>query len=317
LGIDHETTVSLRMTKGALSRPEDRRDPTADRRSVSEQIHRHLDRLTPTERKPARLLLANYPVVGLEPLASFARRAEVSHPTILRLIAKLGYDGYADFQAALRAELEARHQSPLTKRHEDGTEPPGSQDFLDRFADAACNNIRQSMAAVPRSEFEGVLELLGESRNSLYLIGGRFTDPVAIYAYMHLRVLRPRVQHVSGPPLSWSEYLLDMDRRTVLLVFDIRRYQDEVVRFAYEAAERGARIVLFTDNWLSPIASHAEHVLASRIQVPSSWDSVAAMTTLVEALIAALNNREWGKMKDRIRELERMRSRFESGDDDA
>ncbi len=282
--------------------------------SVAETIHRCLDRLTPTERKPARLLLANYPVVGLEPLANFARRAEVSHPSILRFIAKLGFTGYADFQAALRSELEARLKSPLAKRHEDGAEAAGTDDLLAQYAEAAAENIRQSVASMPRSEFEGTLELLGEPKNTLYLLGGRFTDAVASYMYMHLRVLRPRVYHVSGPPVSWSEYVLDMDRRSVVFVFDIRRYQDDLIRFADEAAGRGARIVLVTDNWLSPIAAHAEYVLAARIEVPSNWDSVVAMMTLMEALIAALNNRQWPRLEGRIRELERMRSHFESGE---
>ena len=286
----------------------------AHRPSVAELIHRRLDQLTPTERKPARLLLANYPVIGLEPLAGFARRAEVSHPSVLRFIAKLGFSNYAEFQSELRTELAARFESPLTKRHEDGTGPADDADFLDRFAGAACDNIRESMAALPRAEFEGTLALLGDSRNTLYLAGGRFTDPVATYAYMHLRVLRPRVHHVSGPPVSWSEYVLDMDRHAVVLVFDIRRYQDDIIRFAREAAGRGARIVLVTDQWLSPIASEAEHVLATRIEVPSSWDSVVAMTTLIEALIAALNNRKWSRLKGRIRELERMRTHFETGE---
>lgn len=280
--------------------------------SVAELVHRHLGRLTPTERKPARLLLANYPVVGLEPLASFARRAGVSHPSILRFIAKLGFEGYSGFQAALRAELEARLESPLARHHGEGTEPPGSEDFLDRFAAAACENIRQSVASLPRGEFVKVLGLLGDERKTLYLLGGRFTDPIATYAYMHLRVLRPRVQHVSGPPVSWPEYLLDMDRRAVLLVFDVRRYQHDVVRFAQEAARRRAHVILVTDQWLSPIASAAQHVLAARIQVPSSWDSVAAIVTLLEALIAALNNRKWSRLEDRIRELEERRSQFES-----
>lgn len=294
--------------------PEARAEPA--RTSVAELIHRHLDRLTPSERKPARLLLANYPVVGLEPLARFAHRAEVSHPSILRFIAKLGFDGYASFQAALRAELEARLESPLTKRHEDGTEAPDQADFLDRFAEAARENIRHSVAALPRGEFEGVLGLLGDRRNSVYLLGGRFTDPIVTYAYMHLRVLRPGVNHVSGPPVSWPEYLLDMDRRAVVVVVDIRRYQDDVVRFARDAAERGAHVVLVTDQWLSPIASVATHVLAARIEVPSSWDSVAAITTLIEALIAALNNRTWTRLKGRIRELERLRTHYEGNDVD-
>jgi len=288
-------------------------DPAADadRTSVAELIHRFQDQLTPTELKPARLLLANYPVVGLEPLARFAERAQVSHPSILRFIAKLGFGGYAEFQAALRAELEARLESPLTKHHEETGADTGSGDFLDQFAATTCNNIRQSVAALPRSEFDGAVGLLGDMRNTLYLLGGRFTDPVATYAYMHLRALRPRVHHISGPPMSWSEYVVDMDRRSVLLVFDIRRYQEEVIRLARMAAEREARIILVTDQWLSPIASSAEHVLAARVGVPSSWDSVAAPMTLVEALIAALNNRKWPRVKDRIRDLERMRSHFE------
>lgn len=283
----------------------------ADGTSVAELIHRHLNELTPTERKAARLLLANYPVVGLERLATFAQRADASHPSILRFIAKLGFDSYAGFQDALRSELEDRLKSPLAKRHQQPVEPEADGDFLARYAEAVCDNIRQSVASLPRPEFEGALKLLADDGNTVYLLGGRFTDAVATYAYMHLRVLRPHVQHVSGPPVSWSEYVLDMDRRAVLLVFDIRRYQEDVVRFAHEAAERGARLILVTDNWLSPIAGHAEHVLTARIEVPSSWDSVVALNTLVEALIAALNNRRWSELKERIGELERMRSHFE------
>lgn len=36
-----------------------------------------------------------------------------------------------------------------------------------------------------------------------------------------------------------------------------------------------------------------------------------ALNTLVEALIAALNNRRWSQLEGRIHELERMREHFE------
>ena len=62
--------------------------------SIAESIRQGLARLTPTERKPAMALLANYPVPGLETVAQFARRAGVSGPTILRLVAKLGFASY-------------------------------------------------------------------------------------------------------------------------------------------------------------------------------------------------------------------------------
>lgn len=282
-----------------------------DNPSVAERIHRRLDQLTRAERKPARVLLANYPLAGLDPLAEFAGRAGVSHPTILRFVAKLGFSGYPPFQATLRDELKARLKSPLAKRGPPEALPAGAgqQDFLSRFADAVCDNIRQSIAALPRAEFDAVLTLLADTGNTVYVLGGRFTDAIATYFYRHLRVLRARVQHVTGPPVSWSEYLLDMDRDAVLVVFDVRRYQDEVVQFAAEAAGRGACVLLVTDQWLSPIASAARHVLAMRIEVPSNWDSAGALTALAEALIAALSNRHWGRFETRIRELEGLRAR--------
>lgn len=280
--------------------------------SVAEQIHAHFNQLTRAERKAARLMLKNYPVAGLDSLPELARRSEVSHPTILRLVAKLGYSGFPHFQATLREELEARFMSPLGKSRDDGqAEPTGGDDnFLTRFAQTACDNIRQSAAMLPVSEFEGAASLLLDSNRTTYLLGGRFTDSIATYLYMHLRVLRPRVAHVTGPPVSWSEYLLDMDGRSVLVVFDIRRYQDDVVAFAGEAARRGARVVLVTDQWLSPIAGVATHVLPTRVEVPSSWDSTSAIVVLVEALIARVNNRKWAQLADRIAELEQLRERL-------
>src|ERR1700676_437645 len=83
--------------------------------TIAEVIRQGLERLTPTERKAARILLANYPVPGLQTVALFAKQAEVSHPTILRLVSKLGFDSYSAFQQTLRDELEARLRSPLTK----------------------------------------------------------------------------------------------------------------------------------------------------------------------------------------------------------
>lgn len=285
-------------------------EPAGESWSVAEQIHACFGQLAPAERKAARLLLTNYPVAGLDSLPELARRSAVSHPTILRLISKLGYSGFPAFQTALREELGARLMSPLGKPRDRSPNSSGASNFLAHFAETACDNIRQSAAMLPVSEFEGTVSLLLESARSVYLLGGRFTDSIATYLYMHLRVLRPSVAHITGPPVSWSEYLLDIDEGAVLVVFDIRRYQDDVVAFANEAAGRGARVVLFTDQWLSPIAGVATHVLPVRIEVPSSWDSSSAMLVLVEALIARVNNHEWDDLAERIAELEQLRARL-------
>lgn len=282
--------------------------------SIAESIRQGLGRLTPTERKPAMALLANYPVPGLETVAQFAKRAGVSGPTILRLVAKLGFASYPRFQQALRDELELRLQPPLAKApaaRQGGRRADG--DFLNRYGRAIIANIERSLSEVPRSEFKGALALLSDRRRRISLVGGRFTASLALQFYLHLRELRPQVQLVSGQTATWVEHLLDVGRKDVLIVFDIRRYQDDVVRFSQEAAALGADIVLFTDHWLSPIAAAARHVFALRTTLPSSWESFAALSALTEVMVARLQELNWGDASQRMERLEKIRNRLKSG----
>lgn len=277
--------------------------------TVAEGIRHRYDELTPTERKPAQTLLANYPFAGLETVAKFAERADVSGPTILRLVGKLGFSGYAEFQQELRDELQAQLQSPLTRRPGAGGKgTAGRAGFLGRFGDAVTDNIRQTIASVHRSEFDAVVELLSDTRRPVHTIGGRFTGPVAEYLYQHLHTLRPNVLSIGGPESNWRNHLLDTGRRHVVLAFDIRRYQTDVIRFAEESAQRGATVVLFTDQWLSPISGVARHLLTARVAVPSSWDSSAGLFVLVEAIIARVSERLWPTASRRVEGLDRLLS---------
>jgi DNA-binding MurR/RpiR family transcriptional regulator len=79
-----------------------------------------------------------------------------------------------------------------------------------------------------------------------------------------------------------------------------------MLEFAASARERGARIVLITDQWISPIARIALHSLPLRIEAPSSWDSNIVPLFVAEALIAATVNTRWPQTQARIRELERL-----------
>lgn len=280
--------------------------------SIAQTIRQSLGRLTATERKPALALLANYPVPGLEPVAQFAKRAGVSGPTILRLVAKLGFNSYPRFQQALRDELELRGQAPLAKI---GARPLGqwpSGDIYSQYGRAIVSNIETSLGEVPRSEFTGTLELLADRSRRISLLGGRFSGSVALQFYLHLRELRPRVQLIGGQTATWVEHLLDIGSKDVLIVFDIRRYQDDVIRFAREAAAQGADIVLFTDQWLSPIAAVARHVFALRTAIPSSWESFGAPSALTEILTACLQSKSWGEARQRMHRLEKIRSRLGS-----
>jgi DNA-binding MurR/RpiR family transcriptional regulator len=102
--------------------------------------------------------------------------------------------------------------------------------------------------------------------------------------------------------------MIEIGRRDVIVVFDIRRYQDDIVALSEAASKQGATIVLLTDPWLSPIARVARHVLPAHVTAPSNWDSCAGLLLLVEALVSAVTSRLWTTAKARMEAVERLRS---------
>ena len=271
--------------------------------TVAAVLHDRMAELPPSERRAAQTLLSNYPFAGLETASEFAARAGVSAPSILRLCSRLGHGSYLDFQKKLRAELEARLQSPLAKEVASG----GPDRRSVHFARLAAANVTATAEALSDADFEGIVALLADPRRRIHLVGGRFGDALARYFASHLRILRPAVSHVAQQPGAWAELAVDMDRRDVLVCFDIRRYQEDVVRLAEAVAKRRATVVLFTDQWLSPIAKVASHIVAARVRVPSRWDSAVATMALVEAILAAVTERVWPEAAGRMGDIEALR----------
>jgi DNA-binding MurR/RpiR family transcriptional regulator len=121
-----------------------------------------------------------------------------------------------------------------------------------------------------------------------------------------LQIIRPNVTLLGSSANVWPQYLLDMDESSILVLFDIRRYERNILRLATLAHDRGCRIVLFTDQWGSPITRVADHVFHALVEVPSSWDSTIAIMLVLEALIAEIQRSGWDQSRKRIEELEAM-----------
>lgn len=274
------------------------------RASVAELINERIDTMPPGERSAAQMLIANYPMLGLKTVAEFSAQAGVSSPTILRFVNRLGFQSYPDFQACLQDELAAQLQSP----HHRNEQPDKDSDMIYPAVEHTLDNIRESFRHLGRKQLQQVVAALCNSRGNVYLVGGRFTDPIAQYMAAHMSIIRPHVFHLAGQESAWGDRLLDMGRRDVLVVFDIRRYQDSLLKLAEKARRRNVGVILITDQWLSPIARVAYHVLAGRTAVPSTWDSSAALFVLSETIIREMTRALEKDSAARIAELEALRA---------
>ena len=271
--------------------------------SIAELIAARIEAMPAGERRAAQALIANYPMIGLKTVADFSARAGVSSPTILRFVSRIGFQNYAEFQSALNDELAEQLQSPAS-RSQTRKPTPGEQAPL---LAATIDNINETFRHLSGRQIADIADLLAEPRQRIHLLGGRFTDPLAAYTAAHLSIVRAGVYHLSGQESLWRDRLIDMGRRDILMIFDIRRYQDSLVRLAEKAQKRGVRVVLLTDQWLSPIARFATHVIAGRTAVPSAWDSSASLFVVCERLLAEVTARSGEAAAARLRDVEALR----------
>jgi DNA-binding MurR/RpiR family transcriptional regulator len=137
----------------------------------------------------------------------------------------------------------------------------------------------------------------------VHIAGGRLSGTLAQTFYLHLQMIRRDVFMIP-PRASWTHSVLDLLPGDTLILFDIRRYENATLLLAEMAHERGVEVVLFTDQWRSPIQKVATYTFAARIAVPSAWDSGVALLLLVESMIAKIQEDQWETVKARTDELE-------------
>ena len=271
---------------------------------VVEIVRQRLDTLSPAERRLARVLVASYPIAGLESVARFAERAGVSPPTVTRFISKLGFRGYPEFQESLRHEVQARLSSPLTRYRDE----PKRDSAVNAALEASSHNLKATLELLSERDVMEAVDLLADVRRRVMVLGGRVSATLARYLAGQLHLLRPGIGLVDAERAAPAQQLIDIRKTDVLVVFDYRRYQPDTIECARIAAGRGCSVVLFTDPWLSPASAFSRQVLVTSVETVGPFDSLVGAMAVVEAVVAAVLRKLGPRAESRMQSLERLRA---------
>jgi DNA-binding MurR/RpiR family transcriptional regulator len=256
---------------------------------LAEGIRRRLGECSPAERKVGRVLLAAYPSAGFETVARLAERAGVSGPTVVRFVNRLGFRGFPDFQQALREELAERTASPVelyTAALVDGAD---AARVLAAAGEVAVEAVRRTFAALPPHDLAQAVAMLADPGRRVHLTGGRFSYLLARYLFQHLAQLRDGVFELPQRAAPRASSVTGIGGKDVLVIFDHRRYEEASLALAAYAKKRHAKIVLFTDSFLSPIAASADVVLPGDTGSGASpYDAMTPTLAVVEAVVAGV-----------------------------
>lgn len=282
-------------------------DTGTDDVRVGELVRQRQGSLSPAERKLARVLLATYPIAGLESVARFAERAGVSPPTVTRFITKLGFRGYPEFQQVLRQEVQARLSSPLARYHGDEGKR-GTDSLLTTALELSTRNVQATLELLSHRDVEELVELLADVRRHVLVLGGRVSGSLARYLAGQLHLLRPGVDLVEAEKTAAAEQLIDLRKGDILVVFDYRRYQADTIESVRLVSGLGANVALFTDPWLSPASAFSKQVVVTSVETVGPFDSFVGATAVLEAVVAAVLARLGPRAEARMKSLDRLRA---------
>lgn len=272
--------------------------------TIAYQTRRVFPELSPAERKLMRLILtAGFPP-PLGRVADLADYAGVSAPTVLRTVAKLGFSNYSSFRQRAVRELSKKGTSALSQMHDGNSK--AEEGLIKRMSSQLGELVISTLQSPDVDEISRAVKILADRTFKQVFAGGKFSHSVAEQLFLHSQLIRPGCDLIFREQQQRKERTIDIGRSHALTVFDFRRYQRDTIELANEVKQRRAKVILVTDQWMSPIADIADVVLVVEVQCASPFDTLVPAFALTEILIAGIYERLQNSAATRLSQLEEL-----------
>ncbi len=243
-------------------------------------------KLSHAHQELARFILDNGLFVAFASAAELGKKAGVSGATVVRFCQTIGYDGYPELQAAVRANLPTyvhKVQQMEQKRSRVSTE-----NIPRRVFELDAQNLSNTVALLDPDRFWSAIRAISKASNILIVAGGLSAGP-AFYLAHSLTVmgLDARAALNGGIPLTLE--LVHLKPTSILIGISVWRYVADTVAAMERAQSIGATRLAITDSLVAPIAQRADYAFQIATDGAAHSLSLTSMMALMNAFIAALS----------------------------
>lgn len=276
--------------------------------SVLSKIEEMYPRFSKSHKKIADYILENYEKAAFLTAAKLGEETGISVSTVVRFATHMGYQGYPEFQDALRETIKGKLTS--TQRMEVAGAEMTNEELLDSIMRRDMEMIKETRHIISRTDFNSAANAINNAKH-IYIIGVRSAASLASFMYFYLRQVYPEVRLITTNSSSeMFEELFRVGPDDVCIVATFPRYSTTVYKMALYAHEKGGKIIAITDNTNSPIADIADYLLIAKSTMASFIDSLVAPLSLINALILAASGGKRDAARENFSELERVWKKY-------
>ncbi len=253
--------------------------------SVVDRIRQELENMTRSERSVAEYALGHMNDIAFITLAELAQQTDVSTTSVLRFCRRLDFDGFKQFQQAVRGDL--KYAPDLLDKFHRTADNQVEDALLAQTIQQGIRCIQQTFRELPFDVIRDAVRRIAAARR-VYTFGMRESQALASYAYSRLLTVRDDVfLHQDGYSGN-VEALLSLTGEDVFLVYLFRRYTRQTLRLLEILKQRGVQVILVTSPPVDAVARFATVLLPCQVDVGGIKNSALAPICLADYLCSAV-----------------------------
>jgi DNA-binding MurR/RpiR family transcriptional regulator len=247
---------------------------------LTDQLKVALPRLTKSEARIAQWLILNEQAAIMETGASLAAKAGVSEITVGRFMRAFGLNGMVGLRDKLKGDILARQISADSRRQRLLSSPLGN--ILRAEAEA----VLALSAQFDSDGWAGSLAKLASAR-SVHVTGFQSIRGLAEDFARRMSILRPQVRFVSAHDGMLAEWV-DLGPEDMVVLFDITPYAREAAGMVQLARDRGADVLVITDEMNAWAGALTPHVLHAHTKVGAYLESTGPLAVAANLILHQL-----------------------------
>ena len=239
----------------------------------------------------AQFFLNHPEEVAVSTLVRLADLAAVPPATITRFAKELGFQGFAELQLVFRERLLGP-RLPYAERvsgiGDSDLDQPGA--VFGSFVQAAVQSLLRIEEALDRDQLAACVEVLAAT-DVVHVAAARGAFGLGAYTVYGLGSIGRRAQLIDNIGAMRGMQVAAMGPGDTLPAMTFDDYTPETVEVVKLAAAKGNRVLVITDNALSPVAGLATHVLYVNEARLGHFRSQVPAMVVAQAMIVGLGRR--------------------------
>ena len=270
---------------------------------VINDIANKLDSLTPKAQTLGTYIMQNPSKAVFMTTKELAQTCDISEATVVRFVSSLGYEGYSDFQNALKDFVNTGLSLP-ERADIKGIKEHGA-DRLHRGVLEELGNLQhlyENISVETMNEFVDQLDKV----NTVYVVGSRISYTYAYYLGWSLTKIRKGIHILKGSDSTSFDLLVNANSPSLVILTTSTRYPNELIKLARMIQRSSHTLLTMTDSSICPIIGFSDLSLVVPSRSIPFIGNVSGMLVAIQYIVQELANKRGEALEDYHKQLEQV-----------